>query len=174
MSKRRSASEEAADIAALQEALDYDPDTGVFRWKKRVARRSHAGDIAGCINRQGYVRITLFKRPYQAHRIAWVLMTGLWPAGEVDHRDGDRANNRWANLRDVPRAVNQQNRRAAQANSHSGLLGAMPDPTCQDKPWRSGIRVKRRYISLGNHETPEQAHAAYVEAKRKLHSGCTL
>jgi hypothetical protein len=97
-------------------------------------------------------------------------MTGAWPGVFVDHVNGDRTANQWQNLRDVPRRVNQENRRTATDGSASGVLGAHK----KRKRWSSQIQTKGKLVKLGVYDTPQQAHAAYILAKRQLHEGCTL
>jgi hypothetical protein len=97
-------------------------------------------------------------------------MTGRWPNGVVDHINGDTSDNQWSNLRDVTHSVNCQNQRRAKRSNASGLLGVS---FFDGKP-RASISVDGRPIHLGTFDTPEAAHQAYVEAKRKLHAGCTI
>jgi hypothetical protein len=106
---------------------------------------------------------------YPAHRLAWLYMTGEWP-GEVDHINGKKDDNRWANLRDISHAANSQNVRVAQVNNRCGVLGVKP---LRDK-FQARICVARKTIHLGTFLTTSEAHAAYVAAKRELHEGCTL
>ena len=154
-----------------REILDYDPDTGVFRWKV-TNKRSHAsaGSLAGCLHSTGYWYIQVDGRNYRAHRLAWLITHGTFPADQIDHRDGDRANNRLANLREVTNAGNQQNQRRARSDSTTGLLGVSPEKN----GFKARIRVDRKTRYLGHFGTPEQAHAAYLDAKRQLHPMGTL
>lgn len=102
-----------------------------------------------------------------AHRLAWLYMTGEWPRQEIDHIDGDRANNKWLNLRDVDHATNMQNRRVAQSNNVGGFLGVS----------RRAESIHIAYVGtkyIGSFRTPEEAHAAYVQRKRAAHDGCTI
>ena len=92
------------------------------------------------------------------------------PAVRVDHIDGNRANNAIANLRDVTRSVNHQNLRRARSDSAHGFLGVSPF----FGKWKARITVNRVFQHLGVFDTPEEAHAAYLEAKRRLHVGCTI
>ena len=87
-----------------------------------------------------------------------------------DHINGIKTDNRIANLRSVSMTVNLQNMRKANRDSLSGLLGAHK----KRSHWESRIRVDRKQIHLGIFETPEEAHAAYLAAKRLHHSGCTI
>jgi hypothetical protein len=89
----------------LRELLDYDPETGVFTRRITTGRnrRWKAGDkVSGRPSATtGYLGIGIGKRRYAAHRLAWLWMTGEWPKNLMDHRDCDRTNNRWVNLREV-------------------------------------------------------------------------
>lgn len=107
-----------------------------------------------------------------AHRLAWLYMTGEWPKSEmVDHENTVRNDNRWSNLRDSTRTVNMENQRQAHKGSQSGLLGVSPRP---NGAWVAQIQVSRKKLWLGEFSTPEQASTAYIEAKRRLHAGCTI
>jgi hypothetical protein len=108
-----------------------------------------------------------------AHRVAWVHFYGGWPKNVIDHINGDKTDNRIANLRDVPHALNMHNQRAASAhNKRSSLLGAHWHKN--GGRWRSNITVAGVTRHLGCFDTEQEAHAAYVEAKRSLHAGCTI
>lgn len=106
-----------------------------------------------------------------AHRLAWLYVYGEWPNGDIDHIDGDRLNNRIANLRDVSRRVNLENQRRPKACNKSGFLGVK---TFRDQRFQARIQVRGVQLHLGTFDTPHEAHAAYVAAKRNLHQGCTL
>ena len=157
--------------ARLTELLTYDPESGLFTWRvKRRGRRSVSG-VTGSESWKGYLLMTIDGRAYRLHRLAWLYMTEHWPLHEIDHVDCNRQNNKWTNLRDVPREVNQQNqRRPKRSNSASGLLGV-----CRERnSWRATIQAYGVRYSLGTYKTKELAHSAYVAAKRIMHKGCTL
>lgn len=149
----------------LRELLHYDPETGVFTWRVG-GRRARLGEAAGCVETCGYLRITIDGRQYYAHRLAWLYVTGAWPADQLDHRDGDRTNNRFDNLREATHAENGQNR-TTQKNNTSGFAGVHWH--LGDRRWHARIRVGGRRVHLGSFDTPEEAHAAYIEAKARLH-----
>jgi len=151
----------------LREALDYDPATGLFRWKVQPSSKARvkADDIAGCLTTDGYRHIMLDRKWHLAHRLAWLHMHGVWPIDQLDHRNGVRDDNRIANLREATRRQNSQNQRLANRTNTSGLLGAYPN---HDR-WRAQIRFGGRCYNLGTFDTPEAAHAAYLAAKRHLH-----
>lgn len=159
----------------LRELLRYCPDTGVFRWRADAGWRGRikAGTIAGSINAHGHYRINIGGRLHYSHRLAWLYVTGSWPEGDIDHIDGVKSNNAISNLRDVPHQVNTENRRTATRGKRSGLpMGVSIDN--RDGAYRADITVNGKTISLGRHPTPDAAHRAYVEAKRRLHAGCTI
>jgi hypothetical protein len=85
----------------------------------------------------------------------------------VDHRDGDNTNNAWLNLREATNAQNGQNQMQAQKGSTSGYLGVNWDKA--KGKWLARIGLNGKSKNLGRFDTPEEAHAAYVAAKRKLH-----
>lgn len=155
----------------LRAVLSYDPVTGEFR--RLVARQSrHIGKVAGTVCSGGYIQIKVDGRLYLAHRLAWLYVHGCWPAEDVDHINGRRGDNRIANLRDVAPAINNQNLHAARVCSATGLLGVSPNK--RDGGFNAFIKVGRLSRNLGRFDTAEQAHEAYVSAKRQLHPGGML
>jgi hypothetical protein len=152
--------------ARLRELLHYDPGSGEFRWRRRVSRTVRVGDIAGCVNKiNGYRYIAVGYRRYAAHQLAWLYMTGKWCRPIIDHRDTDRANNRWDNLRRATKSTNAANRVRPRNNS-SGFKGVGLDR--KSGRWRAQICKDGRTRVLGTFPTPQAAHAAYVAAARRL------
>ena len=95
--------------------------------------------------------------------------------GNIDHINGARNDDRLANLRDVSQAVNVQNIREARGHSHSGLLGASKMHNRRGtKLWAARIVVDGLARHLGYFSSGEEAHQAYLSAKRKMHEGCTI
>lgn len=156
--------------ARLRELLDYNPGTGVFTWKVSRKGVRQAGAVAGDMNRRGYWRIGVDRRRYIASVLAWLYMTGEWPTQDIDHKDGVRHHNWWSNLRQVSRSANNQNQRRAKRDNKSGYLGVSPNR----KRWAASIIADGAKHHLGTFDTPQQAHAAYVSAKRRLHPGNML
>lgn len=112
-------------------------------------------------------------REVYEHRVIWEAANGPIPAGMViDHVNGDRADNRLENLRTGTQAQNCQNRQGPQKNCGSGLIGAYFHK--HSGRWHSRIQVRGKTTSLGYFDTAEEASAAYIAAKRKLHEFCTL
>jgi len=159
--------------ARLRELLDYNADTGAFTW--RIGRQGHkkAGDVAGFRRSDGYIRITVDQHRVWAHRLAWFYTHGAWPAQQIDHINGDTSDNRLDNLRDASPRVNMQNeRRGRQRKNRGTLLGAHWCTTW--KRWKSSINAEGKRLHIGWFDTEQQAHDAYVAAKRRLHPGCTI
>jgi hypothetical protein len=164
----------AADLTAqrLRELLDYNPDTGTFTWRVDRHVRAKAGDQAGGLDISlGYWKIGIDGKGYRGHRLAWLHVHGEWPKWQIDHINGVRSDNRIVNLRDVPPLLNKQNR-VGPSKAASGFRGVSKMTGCRG--WRAEIKVKYKGIHLGIFDTPEEAHAAYLDAKRKLHDGCTI
>ena len=155
----------------LREVLHYDPETGIFTRLVRTAQRVQVGDTAGCKGLRGCLLIMVDRRLYQAHRLAWLYVHGVWPANHIDHIDGNPANNRIENLRDVSHSVNMQNmRKAKSTNKSTGVMGVYRI----GKRFQAKIVVDRKVRHLGMFDTPELAHAAYLAEKRLHHPGCTI
>jgi len=155
----------------LLSLLDYDASTGDFRW--RVSRGSVvAGGVAGSPHSRGYTSIRIDGRLYLAHRLAWLAVTGALPVDQLDHINGDKRDNRIANLREASNQTNNQNYRKSKKNSKTGYLGVCHEP--RGDSYVAYLRVDGKTRNLGTYKTPEEAHAVYVQAKRQLHEGCTL
>ena len=152
-------------VRRLRQLLSYDPLTGEFRWLVVAANhRPRIGQIAGCINGHGYRHIQIGRTRYDAHRLAFLYMTGKFPDLQVDHADGDRSNNRWSNLREASGSQNNANARQLRSNT-SGYKGV--SWLSRRKRWRSLIMVNGRQIYLGSYDCPQEAHAAYLDAAIK-------
>lgn len=144
-------------------------DNGVVRWSKS-AGRARPGMRAGSFNEDGYLLVELRGQKMLAHRIAWALHFGHWPKNEIDHINCDRSDNHIENLRDVPSFINKQNMRFPKKQNSLGVLGVCAR---RDK-FRAFISVNGAAKALGTFVSAEDAHAAYLTAKRALHKGNTL
>lgn len=155
-----------------REIFNYDPLTGILTWKKRPRGKRDTSLVAGYVNTAGYLVSGVNKRRYYNHRLVWLMVHGSWPANQIDHINGNKADNTISNLRDATSAVNQQNQRHAQMNNACGLLGVCWVERLHK--FKACIRKAGKSIHLGMFQTPEAAHAAYLTAKRQLHAGNTL
>jgi hypothetical protein len=155
----------------LRELLHYDPATGVFTRNTSSGTRWKAGQIAGSVT-EGYWAIRVDGRLYKSHRLAWLYVYGHWPFEQIDHIDGNCSNNAISNLRDVSNAANQQNLHGAHRDSASGLLGVFFHK--ERSLWVAKICVNGKPLHLGRFTSAEEAHHAYIAAKRKYHASSTL
>ncbi len=142
----------------LQDLLDYDPATGILRWKPRRQSRfpstrnqkswntRYAFKAAfTAIDRKGYNVGAIFNTNYRAPRVIWKLVYGGDPI-QVDHEDGNTQNNRLKNLRNVTGIQNQRNMKRA-INNTSGVTGVSWNNT--KKRWEAKIKVNGSTIHLG-------------------------
>jgi len=149
----------------LKQHLHYDPDTGVFTRLVHM-RRSEKGSVVGDVKAQGYRYIGVCGDRHRAHRLAFLYMTGAFPTEQVDHIDGDRDNNRWANLREANNAENARNMRLKKNNS-SGICGVSRLVRKTEK-WRARITVSGSERHLGVFDSLEKAIAARMAAQASL------
>lgn len=152
--------------------LRYEPLTG--RLIRLVGSGKHlAGLEAGTVDRNGYRYVNVNRKRLAAHRVAWLLTHGEWPAGEIDHINGHTDDNRLENLRVVDRVTNTQNRHAAQTNNlSSGVIGVTWHKRASK--WQAQIKVGTKQRYLGLFESVASAAAAYLSVKRSEHAGCTI
>lgn len=141
----------------LRRILDYDRDTGIFTWKMNRGGTARQGTTAGTVDRQGYIRINISGKVYAAHRLAWLYMTGSWPQDEIDHRDLDKANNSWRNLREATHAQNQANTSSTNATGFKGVEK-------HGAGYRAYIRIDGGKKIIGKFKEAGEAHEAYVKA----------
>ena len=155
----------------LKELLDYDQETGVF--VRRIVPRSsrvQIGAIAGTLKKRGYLVIGIDNSIYMAHRLAWLYVYGKFPDNGIDHINGVRNDNRIVNLRDVTQKINIQNQRLARSDNKLGMLGV----STRRGKFMAQININGIRTYLGDFEIAEDAHEAYLAAKRKFHLGCTI
>lgn len=161
-----------------REMLDYNPETGVFVWKTRPLshfkseanqttwNKKCSGKVAGHRDAIGYVSIRIDRKPYGAHRVAWLMMTGSWPSDKIDHRDLDRSNNKFANLREATHSENITNTRARR-DSASGRKGVHLHK--HSGLWHATIMKHGKKHSVGYFRDLDAASAAYEQAAKRLH-----
>lgn len=101
--------------AYLKERLEYNPETGLWKWRLGYTGNGKKQEwfLGAVSSRSRYASIKVSYIQYQAHRLAWLYIYGKWPDGEIDHINGDRKDNRIANLRDVDHPTNMRARRLA-------------------------------------------------------------
>jgi hypothetical protein len=100
----------------LKEIVSYDKDTGVMTRNGKI--------LGGKITpNDRYLRTMINGRRYKVHRLAWLYVYGEFPKHQIDHINGDRNDNRIANLRDVPQSDNNRNasKRVDNTTGHTGI-----------------------------------------------------
>lgn len=146
----------------LLELLTYDKDTGKFYWK--ISKRTGlAGTEAGTVDSDGYRVIRIDGRGYKAHRLAWLFVTGHWPLTQLDHKDQDKLNNRYDNLRELSAADQMVNVTPANVNSSSGYRN-VSWYTALGK-WKGTFMRHGKKIFVGHFDCPKAAYEA-VQAKK--------
>ena len=162
--------------AELRKLITYDPDTGKMTWLKRpvemfateraskVWNKRFAGTPAFSVKKSGYLEGKIFYRDYSAHRVAWAIQMGVWPADQIDHINGYKADNRISNLRVVTSLENLRNQKMAK-NNRSGVMGIHWHKRKQK--WQAGISVENKQIYLGSFDCLEEAKAARAAANVK-------
>lgn len=142
--------------------LIYDFETGFFYRAKNPTKK------IGCVAKTGYIVFSHQKKIKYAHRVAWAMFYGEEPKKHIDHINRIKTDNRIANLRLADDQINNRNRGSANHNNMScGFLGVTkPKHT---KKWSAAITVDYKRIHIGYYDTPEEAHKAYIEAKKHYH-----
>lgn len=154
----------------LKEFALYDPLTGVFT--RKISRGKNqfgaefvrwlAGTVMGTVGQQGYVRISIFGKIYQGHRLAWLYHYGEWPKDQIDHINHDRSDNRIENLREATNGTNRKNISLPCTNK-SGVIGVHRHS--QNDCWVAQIRVDGKTHHLGCYQHLDQAAYARKEAE---------
>ena len=139
----------------LKQFLHYDHETGVFKWIKSPSKNIKINSIAGSVD-DGYILIGFQSIKYRAHRLAWLYMKGEFPKNDIDHIDGNRANNKFINLRLCKNSENQQNR-ISNKNTSSKFVGVSWYKPL--KKWVAQIRINGKLFHKGYFNTEEDACA---------------
>lgn len=165
----------------LRQLLRYEPESGKLYWRDRGqewfadASRMKAWNTrcAGkeaftSVHGEGYRCGRVLDKHKLAHRVVWAIQTGEWPASDVDHIDGDRSNNAWANLRSVTRIENMRNAKRFKSNT-SGHVGVWW--SAATSMWIAEIKVGGEKLTIGSFDRIEDAAAARktAEAQHGFH-----
>ncbi len=152
-------------IDELRRRLSYNEETGLLYWRHDPTKRSqwngqYAGQVAGGIGLKGYWRIVINGKLYQSHRVIWALKTGEWPVDVIDHKDRNRANNSWPNLREASKSLNAVNAKMNIKNT-SGFRGVWKRPSGR---WAAEYWANGKKKTVGTFDTKEEATSAHMTA----------
>ena len=157
----------------LKEALAYNPETGLFTWKRRPIHHfssecrqvafntARASKTAGTETRN-YVTLSLVGENWKAHRVAFFFVTGKEPICEVDHINRNKKDNRFCNLREAARTINRFNCNPSIRN-RSGTVGVHWDKGCCK--WAAKIKRSGKAKHLGVFDKLEDAIEARAKAE---------
>lgn len=158
-------------VTYARSCFDYDGQTGALRWKWREdipdrLNRKFAGKVAGSLDADGYRIVSVKNRSYRAHRVIWLIMTGEWPDLEIDHRDLNKDNNAWLNLRLATTQQNHANTTKNKNNTSGYKNVHWHEPR---KKWMARKMVNGRKIYIGLYDTPEAAHTDVIDFSLRAH-----
>lgn len=140
----------------LRSVLRYDAETGALI--HRESAHWVAGKVAGSVSNYGYRRLNVQGNFLLAHRIVWAMHFGEWPAVGIDHINGDRLDNRLANLRLADQSQNCMNARL-RSDSTTGVKGVSFHR--RSNKYAATICFYARKRHLGLYVTADEAHEVY-------------
>lgn len=150
----------------LKYFLDYNEETGIFTWLQFASSKATPNSIAGTIRNDGYISISINKKPYLAHRLAWLYVHGEFPENIIDHINGNPSDNKISNLRSCTMQENMYNRKL-HSNNKSGVKGVYWNPVRNN--WRAEIKVNKVKKTIGSFKDLESAKIAIKQARLKYH-----
>lgn len=152
----------------LRELLHYDPETGVFTWRRTLGSRAKIGQRAGTVNVRGYRAIQIDGKIYTEHRLAFLYVFGFITTDMIDHININKTDNRICNLRYATPLQNLGNTPAPTHNT-SGMKGVS---FCKrTMRWRAFLTINRKFVHLGRFDRKEDAARAYEIAAREHFGG---
>lgn len=154
--------ERGLTVERLRELFTYNKETGHFTFNKARGAKK-AGSVAGTKNQ--YIMICIDYYIYCAHRLAWLYETGYWPSEEIDHKNLNKHDNRWENLREATRSENHANMTLTCANK-SGSKGVFWHKERQI--WQCWIEKDSKHYYIGAFTSRDEASAAYHAKAKEL------
>lgn len=150
----------------LKLILHYDKETGIFTWLEKLSRRINIGSKAGKMLND-YRSIRINGKDYSEHRLAWFYVYGVWPENDIDHKDTNKINNKFDNLRIASKMQNKMNI-GKNKNNTSGFKGISWDK--DSNKWLAQIQINCKKIWLGVFNSIEEAREVYTKyAKEYQH-----
>jgi hypothetical protein len=149
----------------LNREFSFNAETGIVT-RKTAAANQLVGKTVGSSNSHGYLYAQIDYCKFRLHRAIWAMVHGSWPTEEIDHINGNRKDNRLANLRHVSRQQNATNL-GIRSNNKSGHKGVSWNK-CRKK-WMASISIAGKSKNLGGYKHLVDAVAAYKHASQILH-----
>lgn len=138
----------------------YDAATGDLKWTIRKSGKIPADLTAGYLDEEGYRVVRVDGVNYRAHRVIWLIVFGKWPKAMLDHKNGDRSDNRLKNLREASNSQNQMNK-VPKRGSQSGFKGVVVIRKPYGLRYRPQIYESGKLRTFGLYRSAEEAHAVY-------------
>jgi len=154
----------------MQKHFSYNDQDGHFYTVVPQANCNKIGDMVGRVQSNGYVRISIKRKFFQAHRLVWLWHNNIMPATGIDHINNIKSDNRIQNLRLADQSLNARNVRKARSTSKTGMLGVV----VSGSKFAAVITHNGKTTWLGSYKTIDQASEAYWRAKATLHSGAII
>jgi hypothetical protein len=148
----------------VKKYLDYNEETGIFKWKIRTSNRIKVGDEAGVINKLGYRIVSLNGKKEYCHRLAWVVMHGEVPDC-IDHINGNKLDNRISNLRNTTKAINNMNQHVSRSALKLGVYNYRSSNS--ENKFKACIQENGKLLHLGVFKTEDDAFNAYKSYREK-------
>jgi len=146
--------------------LSYDCATGLFTREVTTGTTAIKGMTVGSAHNQGYISVSINRNKYLLHRLAWFYVHKEWPE-VIDHINGDKKDNRIANLRSVTQYENTLNRK-----KYKGFQGV--HWCSQQGRYKAKIKIDKKTVYIGSFKCPKEAEKAYLEKKRERNIECGL
>lgn len=166
MSVKMTGDDMNTDLTNIKHFLNYNQETGIFTWLHPQGSKVKRGAIAGAVRPDGYVVIKICKKPYMAHRLAWLFIHGEWPASFIDHINLNRSDNRAINLRLATNSENMMNQ-SKRADNSSGVKGV--DWHSRTKKWRARCMVSGVRHTVGMFNSKREAEKSIREFRNQVH-----
>jgi hypothetical protein len=150
-------------VDEVREAFDYNEETGELIWKIKPCKKVGIGVVAGSYDKNGYRRLGYKSKNYFIHRLVWAYVHGKFPPNDIDHIDGNPANNKIGNLRAVSHEENLKNSKLHKNNT-SGVAGVSK---YKSLGWIACIGISGKKVHLGCFDDFFEACCARKSAESK-------
>ncbi len=145
-----------SSVEELRRFLHYDPETGEMSWKLSPSHAVKSGaKIGSGLHSKGYRKVSFQGKTYMYHRVAWALHYGNWPETILDHINGDKTDNRLANLRTSNPYENGKNKVCHRSGKLFGVHKLRGKFVASLRDYK-----KNKVVHIGCFQTQEEASAA--------------